>query len=208
MPFTVISYYTDNYKPYNDRLTASCERFKLPIVSRRVKNRGSWHQSTAYKPQFILDMLHELNTDILYMDADSEFMAAPKLFNCRMTDIAIHKWSPQTFATGTIYLSNRPMVHEFVTAWRDIMSEVGIDDPCPDQESFYRAWRLCDQIGIMGLPPEYCWIDIASRREYGKRDPVIFHHQASRMHRNHGWAELDNDGIARLAANIDQAGEM
>lgn len=209
MPFTVISYYTDNYKPYNDRLTASCAKFKLPIVSTRVKNRGNWYQTVARKPQIIFDMLTQLNTDILYTDADSEFMADPVLFRewDNRADVGVHIWNQIVPATGTIYLCNTPEVIELVETWCYIMDAIGYTLKCPDQTSFAGA-LACDKVSISNIPAEYCWIDIASQREHGKRDPVIFHHQASRMHRHHGWAELDNEGIARLAANIDQAGEM
>jgi hypothetical protein len=118
--------------------------------------------------------------NIVYVDADAEFLAYPQLFETFKGDIGVYEFDrtcyhtnngPETeILSGTVFLRNCERVINVVKEW---------ERECKDNP---KAW---DQLSLekvldgrfTHLPGEYC--KIFDRMQEVKK-PVIVHHQLSR----------------------------
>jgi len=188
--FIVVVFYTRNtiYEEKVGRLTKSLIKFNLPCYIEGIENRGSWIQNVNYKPTFIKDMLKKFpNDNIVYVDADAEFLQYPILFETLDCTIAVHlhdytlytqgRNKKKEILSGTIFLKNNEEVYKLVERWEN---ECRRDPKVYDQISLEKVLNN----NYYPLPANYCKIFDIMRIV---KDPVIVHYQASReVKRNKG----------------------
>lgn len=196
MTFTAVCFYTnDYYREQAKTLNLSCKKFEIPLVIREVEDKGSWVKNCAFKSYFIYDLLHTLNTDIVWLDADSCVMKYPDLFNHIEEDFAIRaepggktktpvgretihlpfNWpqdvTPRWFNSGTIYFKNNDKTKEMCRRWLQLCTKNETDW---DQWTLQQAW--CDVMpSTYWLPKEYCQL----KKIHGEQGAVILHEFAS-----------------------------
>lgn len=176
-PFTVISFYTPQYRKEVERLLASLEAFSIPHKIVSLPDQGEWVRNCGMKPTFIAQQLAELDSPIVWLDADAEVVASPTLFSTTASDfMVLHRpHGPTEFASGTLYFS--PKAADFIDRWCEYQ------DQSPrvwDQITLYEAYMTYRKplIKTEFLPHTYnCKFD---EQDKCPAPPVILHHQASR----------------------------
>lgn len=135
----VISFYSDvdgrtYYSDHATRLVKNLNDLKIPHHIRERKSKGSYRSNCLSKPRFILEMMNELRTPLIWLDVDSivhktldvfdEFkdkvdigMAFPKTPSKEDNSIGYPKASP-------IYLNQTPKSYEFIYAWIEASEHV------------------------------------------------------------------------------------
>jgi len=128
----VISFYSDvdgrtYYSDHANRLVKKLTDLNIPHHIRGRKSKGNYRSNCLAKPRFILEMMNELRTPLIWLDVDSlvhktlnvfdEFkdkvdiaMAFPKIPSKEDNSIGFPKASP-------IYLNQTPKAYEFIYAW-------------------------------------------------------------------------------------------
>jgi hypothetical protein len=175
--FTIVGFYTDNYKDSAEHFAKSCVSVGVPFYLERVDDKGGWHKTTSFKPTFLRQCLDRFTCDIVYCDVDAEFVKFPVLFNSITGDISFFKgqvWnhSHDEVLSGTVYLKNNGRVYNFVKRWEDACKQ------STDWDQRLIEPNLDGSIVVEPLPVEYCAI-FDSPRAVGK-DIVIRHLQHSR----------------------------
>ncbi len=180
--FIVCAYYTVDtmYEQLVVRLKNSLEKFNIPNHIQPITNLGDWHLNTSYKPTFLLEMLNKFpGRDIIYIDADAEFMAYPKLFEHLGCKIGVHYFDRSYHGrrqtgfevlSGTIFLKNCDQVKEMVHKWE---KECTRRPYTWDQKSLEKVLSG----NFLNLPEEYCTIFDTMKHV---KEPVVVHYQASR----------------------------
>ncbi len=185
MNYIVVAYYTDDqiYRPHAQRLRCSCVGLDIPFDIVCVDSLGCWDKNTHYKPTFIRKMMDKHpDMAIAYTDADSEFVAYPRLFdtlNCDVGAVVIdhslyrqgRRNRPPEMTTGTMFFNNSIASRTIVDRWIEA---------CRTRMKVWDQKILQELIGdtVYVLPREYYQIF-----DYMKDvpDPIVRHYQASRM---------------------------
>jgi hypothetical protein len=206
-PFIITSYVTKD-TPYEEvveqYLRPSLEKFKLVHYIETVPDLGDWYQNTAYKPAFLLKMLHMFKEhDIVFLDADATVEQYPTLFN-EIPDeysLALHylewkTWYNQpTVSTvetlsGTLYLRNTSRIVDMLSIW----SQESVLTRMWEQKVLQRVLGDFFDIKVYHLPLDYCYIKTLPQGQepYVKIEhPVIAHHQVSRqLKRRKEWKNI------------------
>lgn len=139
MKTPVISFYADvdgrtYYSDHATRLKKNLEEHSIPNFIRHKPSKGNYRSNCLSKPRFILEMMNELRTPLVWLDVDSivhkplevfdEFhdkvdlaMAFPKVPTKEDPTIGMPKASP-------IYLNQTPKSYEFIYAWIEASEEL------------------------------------------------------------------------------------
>ena len=178
----VVAFYTRR-TPYEDevrKLEISLVRLGLKYHIEGYDNRGAWVYNCAIKPEYILEMLTRQDDDLLYVDADAEFMSKPYLVEDMSkegkVDLAAHIMKGGVLLSGTIFFKNNDKIKAFVNEW--IRKQKQKPDRW-DQKTLHETLvNHGPRLGIefAELPTEYC--RIFDKKDWG--EPVIKHNQKSR----------------------------
>jgi glycosyltransferase involved in cell wall biosynthesis len=164
--------------PYEEEvktLQKSMDKFGLPYEIVGLRNKGSWEKNTQMKPQVLKSVMDKYNKDVVWIDADAEFVEAPELFYNLDCDIAFHhlkEWDEKM--TGTMYFKNSIMSREILNKW---IHENESND-LPDGPNFQKIMEQPRGLKIVDLPVEY--INVVDIKFLQCAKPVIIQHQASR----------------------------
>lgn len=181
----IISYFTESYRIFADRLMFSLMGLDLDYCIERVQDLGSWEKNVLYKPTFILKKFDEFGS-VLYVDADAVFERYPSLLNELDCDVAVHQLDhrpssrprkrplpSQTILSGTVFFGKGGK--DIIKRW--IRKCKGSPRAhLPDQYALKKTLN-----GFTQLPLEYCTI---FDDYFRPKEPVIVHYQASRLMRN------------------------
>jgi hypothetical protein len=153
--YTVISYYTDEYKPNAEALKQTVEDVGLDTV--HIEHReslDSWEKNCQQKANYILDKLNELDADVLWVDADARFQHYPTLLDNLPTDtdIAVN-YRDGRLISATVYFKNTPKVKQVVKEWVDMQQDT-YDWDQKILEALLENKRT--DVVVYKLPPEYC----------------------------------------------------
>lgn len=191
----VVGYFTINtpYAQEKDKLVESIKKFKLGSYIKGVPNLGDWQKNTRYKATFLKEILEKFPTkDILYVDADAEFLKEPDLFSNYNCDIAIRwqdfRWRKNESLSGTIFMKNNSKTKEICNKW---IRYNDLEGPNPNTYEQWNLGKLIKEFEISHklihklLPAAYCSFDhIRDIYPEIKGKEVIVHYQASRRLKN------------------------
>jgi len=133
MSYIVVAYYTDDqiYRAHAQRLLCSCTGLGIPADVVCVDSLGNWDRNTHYKPTFIRRMMDKYSDkNIVYTDADSEFLRYPQLFDtldCNVgacvIDHSLYRQGrrnrPLEMTTGTMFFNNSAASKAVVDRWTE-----------------------------------------------------------------------------------------
>lgn len=179
-PIVIAFYTTDElYRRQAARLEASIKRFEL---EHRIKSidPSTWMRAIAYKPTFIAEMLREhMDRDLLYVDADAEFVQYPKLFDTPYPyDVGIFDRPNTVPHAATMFFKAGSYAAALVARWERLMIE---NPKKTDQGTLRLALNTIagkGGVSVGQLPHAYCCkVDEQNRCP---ELPVIIQHQASR----------------------------
>jgi hypothetical protein len=179
MSFTVVSWYTPNYKECSDRLVESLERHGYTQhVEYPVVPVGRWAANVRhFKPVVLARALAEIEGDVLYLDADAIVHGKLPIFDdWAGADMAVHYKQDRELLGGTVYLHPSERLRFF------------LEDVAAFMEYSELVWQRAAQlrlvkhpeIEVLRLPPEYCCIFDSMRSENPGIIPLIEHMQQSR----------------------------
>jgi len=176
-----VSMYTPNtpYEKEVEKLIKSLEKYGVEYIVVPIGNSGSWALNCGQNARVIYEIMKRYEDDILLLDADSEVVSYPALFENIDCDIAIHriKYPDRDrleYCTGTLFCKENDRVKSFLREWSK-MNSVSPDD----QINFMNVYEK-SIIQLYDLPKEYCYIEGNRVHRHGACKPVIVHHQASR----------------------------
>ena len=133
---------------------------------------------------------------VVFTDADAQIMRLPgRLLQLALSpyaieyDIGVHYLTPGgRFAippgspeclNGTVIVWPTDAARAVLDRWC-YLNDNNREARCADQLNLGQAIKDNEGARVLDLPPEYCWIPDMSEQRYGKREPVIVQHQASR----------------------------
>jgi hypothetical protein len=175
------------------QLLPSLDKLGLKYHIEVVENQGSWLKNVAQKPLTILHTMEKYPSyNIVSLDADSEVLSYPKLFNeiPEDVDIAFHtlNWDfwyknnshVMEVLSGTIFIRNNEKMGEFVKEWY-LRAETVCEWEQKVLAKLLEERKEC--IKVFPLPLEYCYISSLpdGKEPHIKCDNVVIkHNQASR----------------------------
>lgn len=161
----------------------------------KTPSLGSWQKNTSLKPKLILDWMEKSKEgDLVILDADAEILSYPKLFDeiPAEYDMACHYLDWETWynnnsgrkelLSGTLFLRNTEKVRDMVKVWA-YLSQIGEKWEQKVLENLLET--DFKEIKVYPLPLEYCYITElpGGKQPRVKCDPVIVHHQVSRLYK-------------------------
>lgn len=181
MSYTVFSWYTPTYREYAARLKHSLDLLNLPNHIIEIESLGDWDSNVRLMGKQVLYALNCLQTDVLYVDADSEFRYRPAMFDYWPGhDIGIHKLYNDHFMNGTVYYSNNARVCAMV---KEMAARLKSKSSPLDQRLLMELIPK-HKLSVCPLPPEYCCIHDSMRYRFPGITAIILQKQASRRKRH------------------------
>ena len=182
----IFCYYTFGaYEREAERLKASVNLWGLEAKYLPINNLASWSHAVMAKPKLILETLESTKRDILYVDADAEFMRVPDWKQLDHIDVGWHEFKRSKHAdleylTGTMYFRYSPDVLAFVRDWSIATLDYAWSST-PEQASLKATWaKWSDRLIKRALGPEWTFVFDDFLEIYPGVTPTILHHQASR----------------------------
>ncbi len=177
MKLRVISFYTNGlYERLSQCLVRSCATFGLDVVVQHRADMGSWARNSGQKPKFILEMLESHKCDLLWVDADAEFVSCPGSLDHLDCDFGAHR-TLRRYIGGTLLVRNRKATKVMLMEWI-AEHERRLEVPC--DKVMQVALEKCS-LEIGQLDPEYVYVFDVWKIRYPDCKPVILHKQASRI---------------------------
>jgi len=203
----VVSFYTID-TPYEDlaqHLQRSCQRFDVPCCIEGVPSRQSWEINCAFKPIFLLQKWQHLRQPIIWIDVDAILVRSLNAFTfhgdfgVRVRDCS--EEHPSKVATGTVFCGTSIQTGRILSHWARTCLDM-LRDPLRTQEVWdqdaLRKVLIKNGLlsSILHLPIELCKISGHPEDEKCCPDPIIVHHQASRLYKR--WISHPEERIAGL----------
>jgi len=163
----LISFYSDiegktYYSDHSKRLVLECESLGIPYYIREKESLGSYQLNCLSKPQYILNMLEELNKPVLWMDIDSKIHKTLDIFDQFEEDvdmvIATANGRLSGIKASPLYFGNTENAKQFIRSWIDagkniLENDKGVFDHEP---LFPLVEHFSKIINMRFVGPEYC----------------------------------------------------
>jgi hypothetical protein len=196
----IVSYYTKN-TPYeqvaNEFLIPSVQKWGLDYDIKAIDDFGNWQLNTGYKSKFIKEMLLKHKEPVVFLDCDASIVIYPELLYNIPKDIDLGffhfnwfgHWRGQwentskiELLSGTMYWDYNEKVLKLIDEW---ISKIDENVNRWEQKVLEEIVFARTDLNIYKLPAEYCCV-LMQNNTIPKyiNDPVIIHHQASRLYRN------------------------
>ncbi len=174
----VISFYTEDlYQDLARRLGTSCKAFGLDHDIRKRQDRKSWISNCAQKPLHILEMLNEHDRDLLWVDADAEFVSEPVGLDADC-DFGFFITTWQRYMSGTLLIRNTEASHSLVRDW---VEQQRRNPKKMDEETMRDVVAGREGIKTVQLDPGYLYVFDIWKIEYPQCKPIVLHKMASRL---------------------------
>lgn len=159
---TIISFFTKTweYPSYALKMKVACKNIGLEnhIVC-HGGDTGDWISNTRLKPQFIYDVIRELQRPVLWIDVDGSIIKAPELLKEGYPfDFAARKMSKardRIWQVGTMYFNYTPAALDFLKEWNRRIKK----DTWSDELSLDDMWKEGGEeirnLRADSLPKEY-----------------------------------------------------
>lgn len=185
---TIISYYTEN-TPYEEEvkgLIESCKKLNLPTSIDSIPHFGSWEKNCCFKPKYILKKLLDLQSPVLWVDADAMIYQKPTLFESLDADVAVHivesvpNNHPSKVTSGTLFFNHTPEAVQVLQEWDNETEKLLRNDPKLWDQISLRNVLLRSNASIYPLDVGYCQVYNRIEDERALQNSFIIHFQASR----------------------------
>jgi len=193
---SVVTFYTPEYEEEANQLIESCSKYNLPIKAYAKPSKGSWVHNCTMKAEVILQALNELNTGVVWIDADGRIKNKPTVFDTLINydfgcywipnvwnqprNAHLKPWSRgnEALAGGTLYFNNTVMSKELIGAWKKESEE----NPTRwEQQSLQKVWEYFDNNGLSTYNFSQGYCKVFDCKWFEPEQPVIVEHtQASR----------------------------
>jgi hypothetical protein len=199
---SVVTFYTPEYTKEATEWRTTCNEYlqsgavQYPFKSYEKPSKKSWVHNCTMKAEVILNAIFELNSGVVWTDADARFKAYPQLFEqlhdydfgCywipevwnKPQNIRLKPWSRgnEALAGGTLFFNNTQIAIDLIYAWKKQSEE---NPTVWEQQSLQKVWEIFDNKGLrtFNFPQSYCKVFDSNWFEEPK--PIIIEHtQASR----------------------------
>jgi hypothetical protein len=182
-----VSFYTPGYAGEAAGLIASLDAFGLEHQVLALPSTGAWVRNCSLKARYISGRAEaHPGRPLVWIDADARVVAKPALLADLDCDFAAHWLYDAELLSGTLYFGPTLAAQKLIALW-EFGCEAEPDEW--DQRILQRCVERASGLRVSRLPPEYTWIQGEREKDigetaYGKREPVIVHRQASRLHRH------------------------
>ena len=196
----VVSYFTENYRKYANRLKAGLDRYCVENDIVNIPSQGSWQRNCAYKAQFIEEMRRvHTNRPVIWIDADATIQRELKFFTEKLdkfngVDICVrnsgsippHPWN--RIMSGTVWFGPGVTTTNLVKRWKEhciidprrwdqVSLAMAIEEGCPTDIA-KEGYIDRGMYKVLSLPEPYC--AVFDNRPTNADAPCIVHWQASR----------------------------
>ena len=184
----IISYYTEN-TPYEEEikgLIASCEKLNLPMSIDSIPNFGTWEKNCCFKPKYILKKLLDLQSPVLWIDADAIIYQKPTLFETLDVDVAVRivedveNNHPSKIISGTLFFNHTPKAIQVLQEWDEETETLLKNDPELWDQISLRNVLLRSSASVYPLDVRYYQVYNRIEDEETLKNSLIIHFQASR----------------------------
>jgi len=183
---------TDYEAMYQSILMPSMLKFNLRFDFKMIESEGKWIENVAKKPKIILETMKEYpQYDLFVIDVDAEFLQYPSLLYTVPVeyDVGVHRLSwkewyghdidRKELLSGSLFIRNNVKMKEVVKEWGERAERTNQwEQKCLEEVLDSRK-----DIKEFSLPIEYIYIKTMpdGSEPRIKCNPVIVHHQASRI---------------------------
>ena len=175
----VVSFYTGGvYRHLADRLAESCESYGLECEIEQREDLGSWVFNCGQKPTCILGMLEFYDRDLLWVDADAEFVSEPGDLDLDC-DLGFHLTQNERHMSGTLLIRNTEASRVMLEAW---IEQQALFPNVPDEDGMRVVIRGSETLRTAQLDPGYVYVYDVWKDRYPDCKPIILHKQASRLY--------------------------
>lgn len=179
-PFTIISFFTENYTHEIVRLWKSVMRYELPYCFEKVKPKPTWVETVSYKPKFILKKLEEYKAPVIWIDADAQVIRRPDLFyELDDYDLAYYTRNRDGYVellSGTMYLNYNQQVLTLVEQWAELAEQWAKSNVW--EQKILQELEPKTKLRVFDFPVGYC--QIFDQQDMLQEPGVVVHFQASR----------------------------
>lgn len=193
---TIVTFYTPEYEQEANQLIQSCLNHSVLVKAYPKPSKGSWVHNCTMKAEVILQALDELNTGVVWIDADGRVKNKPVIFN-QLTDYDfgcywipnvwnrprnshLKPWSRgnEALAGGTIYFNNTDISKQLILAWKKESEE----NPTRwEQQSLQKVWEDFDNRGLRTYNFSQAYCKVFDCKWFETEQPIVIEHtQASR----------------------------
>ncbi|MEQ1761370.1 MAG: hypothetical protein ABL986_23930 [Vicinamibacterales bacterium] len=126
LPYVVAAFHTDHpvYNRAIARLKASLVAHDLPHLIKTLPSSNKWRLATRYKPTLVRTMLEEVAPlDVLYLDADSEVLLYPSLFEHFEGSFGVYLRPGKELWSAILYVKNDERGREWARVWEESVEE-------------------------------------------------------------------------------------
>lgn len=185
---TIVSYYTEN-TPYEEEikgLIESCKKLNLPTSMDPIPNFGTWEKNCCFKPKYILKKLLDLQSPVLWIDADAIVYQKPTLFETLEADVAVRiieevpNTHPSKMTSGTLFFNHTPKAIEVLQEWDEETENLLQTDPELWDQISLRNVLLRSSATVYPLDARYCQVYNRIEDEETLKNSLVIHFQASR----------------------------
>ncbi len=177
MKTQLISFYADieGRKYYSEsarRLALACESFDIPFNIRPLESKGNYRLNCLHKPRFIMNMMNEFDSSVLWIDVDSTIHKPLNEFDTLEGFDVVGASFYRTMSSvraSPLYFANTGNARRFLSAWIDETDRIQQSNiQVFDHEALllvFRKFRRSINIRFLGV--EYCaWPGTTSARTY------------------------------------------
>jgi hypothetical protein len=177
-----ISFHTPDYALPAKHLEESCKEQGVRLHSKRLDPAGTWRENCAMKGQFVLDCLLEFKCPVVWVDADAQLKAKPRLFQKIGCDFAAF-WPEgrRTLLSGTLFFNFSDKAIHLATEWAKACQQKG--EKVWDQKLLTKVFegvKAKKSPIFCHLPQGYCKIWDARWLKGETKEEVVVHYQYSR----------------------------
>ena len=169
-------------------LVPSLLRFGLDFSVEERPDLGSWEKNVRQKAPYLSHMLLEHpDRPIVWVDADAEIVALPKLLLSMPADVDMaahvwtHRWDGVPELWSSVLFLRRP-ARPVMLAWSDENEKEGLREGWsdPNLQAVLERFPEVKAGRFMLLPPEYAWTEYVMRGALPAAVPIIRHERVSR----------------------------
>lgn len=173
MNYKIVSGYTKNtpYEKEINNLRISLKQFGFTdehLVP--FENKGTWEKNCQYKAYIIKEKLKQLNTPVVWLDADAVLKKSPDIF-CQINEDLGLCFYRQELMSGTLFFKPTENNFKLLDEWIKLNNENPQKWDQKVLQQIVNNWK----INYYKLPLSYCKIDYIKTNEI-----VIGQNQASR----------------------------
>jgi len=180
MPLVVTFYTNELYSHLASRLAQSCAEYGFEIDVSERPDLGSWVLNCGQKPLHILTRLELHDRDLLWVDADAQFVSEAWGLDLDC-DLGFFLSPGDRYMSGTLLVRNTKPMRAMLEEWVEQQNQF---PDVHDEDGMRAVIKRGHNLKTAQLDPGYLYVFDVWEKLFPRCKPIIMHKQASRLYLN------------------------